>query len=116
MSRWQQRADTERMWSFRDFWGDVTVPTDTIRRPSSATGDTLLAVGWMAVLTPVVYMAVVGWNSGEQGGTVSLFGVLATLFQLLVWGSAWMNGTMAERSRPRDPLVTRSPAVVAADR
>jgi hypothetical protein len=68
MSRWQQRADTERMWSFRDFWGDVTVPTDTIRRPSSATGDTLLAVGWMAVLTPVVYMAVVAGTPASREG------------------------------------------------
>jgi hypothetical protein len=42
-------------------------------------------------------MAAVGWDSGEHGGTVILFGLIATLFQLAVWGSGWM---ITRRSAP----------------
>ena len=66
------------------------MPTDTVARHStSALGRALLVLGWVAVLLPALYMTLVGWNSGEHGGTVILAGLFATVFQLALWGSVW---------------------------
>ena len=72
-----------------DIWDDVPLNSQTIAAPRTTTGRVWLVLGWAAVLLPVVYMTVVGWDSGEHGGTVILLGLSATLFQLAVWGSAW---------------------------
>ncbi len=64
--------------------------SQTIATPIATAGRVWLALGWTAVLLPVVYLTVVGWASGEHGGTVILIGLSATLFQLAVWCSVWL--------------------------
>ena len=82
-------ADTEQVRPSVEIWDDGSVSSQTIGTPRT-TGRVSLMLGWAAVLLPVVYMIVVGWTSGEHGGTVILLGLSATLFQLAVWGSVWI--------------------------
>lgn len=76
--------------------------SQTIATPIATAGRVWLVLGWGAILLPVVYLTVVGWDSGEHGGTVILIGLSATLFQLAVWSSVWLvtrhNGSAVRRT------------------
>jgi hypothetical protein len=65
----------------------LTDTTGSHSRTAASRG--LLIVGCVAVLLPAIYMTLVGRNSGEHSGTVILFGLAATAFQLVVWSLGW---------------------------